>query len=200
MTTWTSSNFIGGHPVLDFVNTAGGRTRARDVERLTRWRDALEWAVRAGVLDGTGAARLRGDAGTAEGERAIGDLRAQREALHAYLMAIVEDAEPPADARERVEADIRAAYAHARLSALPNRSAPWDIGVGTAGFGVLGGRIALLSNELLLGPERAQIRLCGACSWMYLDPSPSGRRRWCSMATCGNRAKARRHYDRARRV
>ncbi|WP_245997945.1 CGNR zinc finger domain-containing protein [Nocardia pseudobrasiliensis] len=35
---------------------------------------------------------------------------------------------------------------------------------------------------------------------MYLDPSPSGRRRWCSMATCGNRAKARRHYDRARRV
>jgi predicted RNA-binding Zn ribbon-like protein len=34
------------------------------------------------------------------------------------------------------------------------------------------------------------------CGWLFLDQSPSGRRKWCSMADCGNRAKARRHYRR----
>ncbi|TAL94280.1 MAG: hypothetical protein EPN73_18145 [Paraburkholderia sp.] len=35
---------------------------------------------------------------------------------------------------------------------------------------------------------------CAACSWLFLDLSRSRSRRWCSMATCGNRAKAQRHY------
>jgi CGNR zinc finger len=32
------------------------------------------------------------------------------------------------------------------------------------------------------------------------DQSRGGRRRWCSMADCGNRAKARAHYNRQRRA
>ena len=35
------------------------------------------------------------------------------------------------------------------------------------------------------------------CGWLFLDTSRSGRRRWCSMQSCGNRAKARRFYARA---
>jgi predicted RNA-binding Zn ribbon-like protein len=47
-------------------------------------------------------------------------------------------------------------------------------------------------------PDR--IRQCAhpACVLWFLDTSRSGARRWCSMATCGNRTKARRHYQRAR--
>ncbi|MGO9207446.1 MAG: CGNR zinc finger domain-containing protein [Candidatus Limnocylindrales bacterium] len=33
---------------------------------------------------------------------------------------------------------------------------------------------------------------------MFYDASPTGRRRWCDMASCGNRAKAARHRVRAR--
>jgi Conserved protein containing a Zn-ribbon-like motif, possibly RNA-binding len=42
------------------------------------------------------------------------------------------------------------------------------------------------------------IRRCEreACVLYFFDPS--GRRRWCSMAACGNRAKAQRHYARQR--
>jgi predicted RNA-binding Zn ribbon-like protein len=32
----------------------------------------------------------------------------------------------------------------------------------------------------------------------FYDSSRGGPRQWCSMAGCGNRAKARRHYERAR--
>jgi predicted RNA-binding Zn ribbon-like protein len=52
--------------------------------------------------------------------------------------------------------------------------------------------------ELLSSDERTLLRECAAetCSWLFLDRSRSRRRRWCDMATCGNRAKARRHYQR----
>ncbi|RII11850.1 CGNR zinc finger [Streptomyces sp. YIM 130001] len=36
------------------------------------------------------------------------------------------------------------------------------------------------------------------CRLFLLDRSRANRARWCSMATCGNRAKARRHYERSR--
>ena len=36
------------------------------------------------------------------------------------------------------------------------------------------------------------------CVLRFYDASRGGRRQWCSMAACGNRAKARRHYARAR--
>lgn len=45
-----------------------------------------------------------------------------------------------------------------------------------------------------------RLRPCGndACRLFLVDRSRAGTARWCSMATCGNRMKARRHADRAR--
>ena len=36
------------------------------------------------------------------------------------------------------------------------------------------------------------------CTWIFLDETKNHSRRWCSMRDCGNRAKARRHYERAK--
>jgi predicted RNA-binding Zn ribbon-like protein len=49
--------------------------------------------------------------------------------------------------------------------------------------------------------RRRRVRLCAnaQCLWLFLDQSKGGTRRWCDMAACGNRAKARRHYQRMRR-
>lgn len=45
-----------------------------------------------------------------------------------------------------------------------------------------------------------RLRLCAneGCRWRFIDHSPAGRRRWCDMRTCGNRAKVARHRARAR--
>jgi predicted RNA-binding Zn ribbon-like protein len=50
--------------------------------------------------------------------------------------------------------------------------------------------------ELLTSPLPDRIKFCAAaeCSWIFLDVSKNGLRRWCDMADCGNRAKARRFY------
>ena len=59
---------------------------------------------------------------------------------------------------------------------------------------------AWAASELLVSPAHARVRACpgGGCGWLFLDRT--GRRRWCTMATCGNRSKAKRFAARHRRV
>ena len=63
---------------------------------------------------------------------------------------------------------------------------------------VLTDRIALEIHRLLEEYGTSAVGLCAsdACGWVFLDPSH--RRRWCTMAVCGNRAKARRYAARTR--
>jgi predicted RNA-binding Zn ribbon-like protein len=61
--------------------------------------------------------------------------------------------------------------------------------------------VALDAAQMLgTAAERARVRVCASetCSARFYDRSPAGRRRWCSMRTCGNEAKARRHRAKAR--
>lgn len=59
------------------------------------------------------------------------------------------------------------------------------------------GTLALDAAEILgRDGERERLRICEGCGDVFHDRSPAGRRRWCSMRTCGNRAKARRHRER----
>jgi predicted RNA-binding Zn ribbon-like protein len=48
--------------------------------------------------------------------------------------------------------------------------------------------------ETLLNGDLARVRRCGdgRCSRVFLDHTRNGKRRWCEMASCGNRAKAAR--------
>ena len=51
----------------------------------------------------------------------------------------------------------------------------------------------------LLAAWRSWVKRCAGCSWLLLDGSRNRTRRWCEMRVCGNRAKARRHYERQRK-
>ena len=52
-------------------------------------------------------------------------------------------------------------------------------------------------EELATGrPERFRVCANDRCRWAFFDSSPTGRRRWCDMRSCGNQAKAARHRAR----
>jgi predicted RNA-binding Zn ribbon-like protein len=61
-------------------------------------------------------------------------------------------------------------------------------------------RLPWLAAHNLLELDRDRIRACAGhdCVLHFYDTSRAGKRMWCSMAGCGNRAKARRHYERSR--
>jgi len=192
-----SGEFVGGDPCLDLVNTAGGAGKARDLDRLTDWEAVRGWALAAGLLDPPESARLGALLAEApeEAEAALRRLRLFREALHALFQALAEGLAPPADLWEGVEAALREARGRARLHGTEAGFA-WSIAVEEAGADTIRLRAAEAAGRLLTGGELSRLRGCERCSWLYLDRSRGRRRRWCSMATCGNRAKAQRHYRR----
>ncbi|MGJ7907826.1 CGNR zinc finger domain-containing protein [Actinopolyspora sp. H202] len=195
MTDWSTTSLIGDHPVLVFVNTVGGRTRNRDVEYLREFTDAADWAHAIGLLEREEHEYLLSRAADdrAEADAALAELREQREALHTFLLAGVEEVRCERAVRERVKADILIAQREADPTELFRTRRAWVFDIARLGPRLVARRTALASAELLLSEQRSLIGVCGRCSWLFLDPSPSRRRRWCSMAICGNRAKVERH-------
>ena len=48
--------------------------------------------------------------------------------------------------------------------------------------------------------EWRRLKICPGddCGWLFIDETKNARRTWCSMQTCGNRAKAARHYAKSK--
>jgi predicted RNA-binding Zn ribbon-like protein len=184
--------WLGGRPALDLVNTLRERWRRR-VETLVMPADLALWLERAGLpLDG-GAAPV-----TAED---LADARELREAIDACVQAVVERSALPKAAVERIDAWL--AYSGGRPQLALDADGLPVLGERPAGHPARRalGAIAFDAAHMLGRPEeRARVRICASdtCSARFYDRSPAGRRRWCSMRTCGNEAKARRHRARAR--
>jgi predicted RNA-binding Zn ribbon-like protein len=184
--------WLGGRPSLDLVNTLRERWRRR-VETLVTPGDLERWLVRAGVMTEATDVPV-----TAE---VLTEARALREAIDACVTALVEDTPYPPVAVKRIDSFLKFAGARPALL-LGDDGAPalGERGEGHSPRRALG-VIALDAAEMLGDPaERARVRVCASdtCSARFYDRSPAGRRRWCSMRTCGNEAKARRHRERAR--
>ena len=75
---------------------------------------------------------------------------------------------------------------------LPGPTRTW---VGVQGVTSLMSSIARDAIDVLGGPRAARLKRCegSRCSLLFVDTSRSGRRRWCSMERCGNRAKVAAH-------
>ncbi|HEX9893907.1 MAG TPA: CGNR zinc finger domain-containing protein [Gemmatimonadales bacterium] len=73
-----------------------------------------------------------------------------------------------------------------------------DITLERAGPALLRLRIGEAAAALLTSEAMGRVKACPACGWFFRDASKNRSRRWCSMATCGASAKARRYYWKTR--
>ena len=62
---------------------------------------------------------------------------------------------------------------------------------------VLGELLAIVARAQADGTWR-RMKACPACGWAFYDRSRNRSRTWCTMAICGNRAKARSYRERHR--
>lgn len=108
----------------------------------------------------------------------------------AGLQAVVRGTEPP---------DALAPVLHgaARVPALAGGQISWHLKVAPERELALR---AVLAWDALAKSSPGRLRPCAndECRLFLIDRSKAGTARWCSMAVCGNRMKARRHYERAR--
>jgi predicted RNA-binding Zn ribbon-like protein len=178
----------GGRPAVDFVNTQRERWR-RGVETLVTPGDLSAWLVRAGVMDAPAPVT----------RTVLEQARALREAIDALLVASIDDATAPAEAITLVDDWLVFAGARPQLVRDPATGAACltERPAADSPRRALG-MVALDAAQMLGTAQRSRIRICASetCSGRFFDRSPAGARRWCSMRTCGNATKARRHRER----
>ncbi|HXE90489.1 MAG TPA: ABATE domain-containing protein [Terriglobales bacterium] len=192
----------GGALCLDFVNTLNHRGEpGREEELLPSYRRLLAWSRQARALPRPEVARLARLARVHAG-RASSALRLAtrlREALYRIFSAV-------AAGRAPAEADLRllnamAAEALSRQWIVHReRGFVWEWRQAGSDLRRPLWPVVRSAVELLTSDERHRVRECASatCSWLFLDHSRNHSRRWCDMKVCGNRAKARRFYRRAR--
>ena len=184
------------------VNTMAWRLRDSTEERLTSPFALLDWFSATGFIEPGDlkaialAWKKRPDAAVTIYETAIG----LREAIYNILTARIRGKKPPDDALALFNAVLsRPAPA---LCAKPRSKLVWRRrAIEEYGADLLV-PIAFSAVELMTGVRAAKVRQCQddrGCGWLFVDDSRAQNRRWCSMGDCGNRAKARRHYDRVRK-
>jgi predicted RNA-binding Zn ribbon-like protein len=138
---------------------------------------------------------LRGSADARARQRVWRRAVGFREALYPLLRAVAEGRTPDLGHLATLQTELAATRVRLALAVTPvgtvDETLPVELELPLW-------RVALSARELLLALPRGRLRVCAGdeCGWLFLDSSKAGRRRWCSMADCGNRAKARRHYAR----
>ena len=93
-------NLVGGHPVLDFLNTVGSHRLLTPREDLQTPEDLVSWGLQSGWLDVERAQGLLVEIQLRPGDAraALTRVRTFREALYRVFLALCEDTQPAPEA------------------------------------------------------------------------------------------------------
>jgi predicted RNA-binding Zn ribbon-like protein len=210
--------FVGDRLWLDFVNSddarrtarrpavaARGAAREECVDALVDFETFVLWLECVALLDWERAAgiRRRAQQQPAGATAVLADARRVRGSLRA-LAEWGSGTPRGADVRANALGEINRVLGR---SAGMRRIEQRTDGTFARSFAPVGDAFASLlipvvesaADALILG-ELARVRRCAdpRCARVFHDATKNGRRRWCDMAACGNRAKAARHRERVR--
>ncbi|MFF7104479.1 MULTISPECIES: ABATE domain-containing protein [Streptomyces] len=193
-------------PALELVSTVrhdgdgGVVDDLASVEGVTRWVEAQAESL-------SGQVRIR-ELSVDEALRS--EIVALRQAVRALFARAVSPAPPsPADARRLMPAEEALSYLNsvaARESVVPQLDWPSD---GTPAVRLVSAEgdppvrllaaLARAAVDFLSGPHRDRLRACSAPRCVRYFVKSHGRQEWCK-PSCGNRARAARHYQRRRQA
>lgn len=209
--------FVGDHLAMDFLNSVA--LPENPVEWLRDGCDLVAWLEQAGAIEASVAQLFRSQAGPTLDAVAV-QARELREWFRGVVTAHAGQALTAADAGAAL-APLNQVLAKddSRMQVLPadggsphphhHVHAP---GVAPNGLALIRVRrwtspeqllqpIALAMADLITQADFHLVKACEShnCTLMFLDRTKAHARRWCSMAVCGNRAKAAAHRARSRR-
>jgi len=182
---------------LAYANTRFWRGREAPTETLHTLGDLLGWLE---ATAGMNARALRQLAAWSCDEpvaapRLLAAAAALREALYRIFSALATDRRMPQQDFAALRHALAAAPARSRLASSASGYV-WELESPRPSVPHLLAPVLWSAGDLITGGARRRVRRCAndTCLWLFLDESKNATRRWCDMASCGNRAKARRHY------
>lgn len=195
-----------GHVVLDFINTAyvlfddsAPYGYESTDEHLTDLSALASWGADIGLLDETDVTALS----NAILPERLAELITLREALRRVVRAYIHEQSVPEECLDIVNRMIRPVLRYTRITPVDEGfRVRMDCGGPTGDPNLVVDRVLWAVSQsainLLTNPkELDMVQECPGddCGYLFRDTS-HGRRRWCSMKSCGNRAKVQRFRDR----
>ncbi len=181
---------------LDFANTTGS-----DSVHLSDYHELVTWCEKQGALSQEKASRLQDDAQQhpASAERVFRKAITLREAIYAVFSALAAGRSASEWKLRSLNRAVGEALKHLRIVQTYNDFQwQWDDTKAALEFPLW--LIARSAADLLTSEKQSRVQQCASqdCDWLFLDRSKNRSRRWCDMAECGNREKARRSRMRQR--
>jgi predicted RNA-binding Zn ribbon-like protein len=191
--------FVGERLWLDFTNTDDVRRGIR-TDVLRDFDGLLLWLAAAHVLDSERLSlmRRRAQQQPAGASASLVDARRIRAALRALAERGLSIERARLDAIAEINRVLGRSAGTRRVEEHANGHFVRTFVPGGDAFAGLLIPVVESAADSLIGGELTRVRRCAdsRCPRLFLDTTRNSRRRWCDMATCGNRAKAARFRDR----
>jgi predicted RNA-binding Zn ribbon-like protein len=177
-----SYKLVGGRPSLEFVNTISWPETEREHDWLSspdnarRWFAAVELPFpRTKTVD-------------------LASLHKARQLLARVLRPLAHGEQPPVNAVAEFGKAVARAY---QLRVIDPAALAWRWPAPQTAVEALA-PLLLDAADLVTAGNHERLRFCPSCDWLFEDQTRNGQRRWCDMADCGSRDKARRYYHRTK--
>jgi predicted RNA-binding Zn ribbon-like protein len=185
------------------VNTVGLRACGQPRDKLRVFADLVRWSKEAGLIPEGEALKLLTHS-EAESNRATKNLeeaRGLREALFRIFEALARK-EPPAAADVATLNEKLHAFPVRLEICLHGRDFRCERKSVQADNDRLLGPIAWSAADVLASDQVDHVRQCAdaECGWLFVDATKNHSRRWCAMSDCGSHAKAKRYYQRKKKM
>jgi predicted RNA-binding Zn ribbon-like protein len=184
---------------LSFANTADWHASEHPVEGLKDYSDLLDWGIVTGSLTRERAEHLALVAGRAPDaaystlQKAIG----LRETIYRIFSAVANHQSVAEEDMNILNDFISQTFTFMRVS---DSGTSFDLSweEKTDALDQVLWPVIHSAAELLTSGQLDRVGQCAddrGCGWLFYDHSRNRSRRWCSMETCGNRAKVQRHFE-----
>jgi predicted RNA-binding Zn ribbon-like protein len=186
---------------LDFTHTLLDRYNAQRRDLMNSYSDLLAWGVYAHFLQEEEARQLFhiAEQHPQVASKTLNNAVSLREAIYRIFYTISDDSTPHQDDMALLNTALAQAMSHACIVPTGDSfSWEWSANSDVEKLERISWLIVRSAADLLTSDKLHDVRACAAedCRWLFLDISKNHSRRWCDMETCGNQAKARRHYSR----
>lgn len=191
----------GGRLCLDYVNTINDRfTRSNVVDYILTINDLIDWALRLQIIDEDLHLQfIKYATDNPQGAKTFfKEAISLRELLYGIFSRISRDKDVQSQDIIKFNKLISQYFSKLQLKYSNGKYLQfWNFGKGD--FHYILAPVVMDAYTLLLDNRYDRIKECPKCGWIFDDKSKNGKRKWCSMQTCGSNVKALEWYHRQKK-
>lgn len=193
-------DFNAGNLGLDFANTKEWHASKNPIEYLKNYADLVVWGVQAGLISDKDASQFIQHAqnNPRQADDTYEFAVQVREAIY-RIFSNHYKGKPISEADLSLLNSVACeAMSHLQITQ-EGSGYQWRLPANHADVIIILWNVTRDAVDLLTSDQARRVRVCDddrGCGYLFIDQTRNHSRRWCSMESCGNRAKARRHYSR----